>query len=281
MSRERVSPNDLRPSPIAGTWYPGTPEALAAMIDGFLANVPAQEVPGRLLGLVAPHAGYIYSGQTAAYAYRLLQGQPRSRVVVLSPCHDLYPGRFLVSARHYVTPLGVVPIDEAAVEQLAAYIPITRLERDREHSLEIQLPFLQRVLGDFTLVPVMLQNQSWPDCQELAEALDRVLGAERPLLVASSDLCHAHNYEQVRSTDAATLTALERGEAQGFWKAAGALHGACGFGAVATVLLTAHRWGAEAVQILHRTNSGDVTGERDGYVVGYAAAAIRGPAPAA
>jgi AmmeMemoRadiSam system protein B len=277
MSRQSTSRANLRPSPIAGTWYPGTPEALAAMIDGFLANVPPQTVPGQLLGLVAPHAGYLYSGQVAAYAYRLLQGLSYPRVVVLSPCHDFYAGRFLVSARHYMTPLGVVHVDNETVEKLAAHLPITRLEHDREHSLEIQLPFLQRTLGDFLLVPVMLQNQSWQDCQDLAEALDRVLGAERPLLVASTDLCHAHNYEQVRSTDAATLAAMEQGEAQHFWKTAGALQGACGFGAVTTVLLTAQRWGAEQVQILHRTNSGDVTGERGGYVVGYAAAAIVGP----
>jgi AmmeMemoRadiSam system protein B len=276
MLRENSARADVRSSPIAGTWYPGTAAALEATVDDFLANVPPQELPGQLLGLVAPHAGYPYSGQVAAYAYRLIQGQSRDRVVVISPCHSLYAGRFLVSARHYATPLGVVPIDQEIIEQLGEHIPITRLERDREHSLEIQLPFLQRTLGDFLLVPVMLQNQSWQDCQELAVALDRVLGEERPLLVASTDLCHAHDYAQVRSTDAATLAALESGDAQGFWKTAGALYGACGFGAVTTVLLTAQRWGAERVQILHHTNSGDVTGERSGYVVGYAAAAIIG-----
>jgi len=276
MLRRNSARADVRPSPIAGTWYPGTADALGAAIDDFLSNVPSQELSGQLLGLVAPHAGYIYSGQVAAYAYRLIQGQSRDRVVVLSPCHDLYSGRFLVSARDYATPLGVVPIDQETIEKLGEHIPITRLANDREHSLEIQLPFLQRTLGDFSLVPVMLQNQSWQDCQDLAEALDHVLGEERPLLVASTDLCHAHDYAQVRSTDADTLAALDSGDAQHFWKTAGARHGACGFGAVTTVLLTAQRWGAEQVHILHHTNSGDVTGQRSGYVVGYAAAAIVG-----
>lgn len=274
MSRNSASRDELRPSPIAGTWYPGTEESLAAMIDGFLANVPAQKAGGKLLGLVAPHAGYVYSGQVAAYAYRLLQGQRYPRVVVLSPCHAPYPGRFLVTSRHYVTPLGVVRVDHDTVDRLGERLPITRLEYDDEHSLEIQLPFLQRTLGEFLLLPVMLRNQSWQDCQELAAALGEVLGEDRPLLVASSDLCHAYSYEQVRSTDAATLAALERGAAEEFWKTAWQLQGACGVGAVTTVLLLAHRWGAARVAVLQRTNSGDVTGERHGYVVGYAAAAI-------
>ena len=280
MFKKGASNDEIRPSPIAGTWYPGTPDGLAAVIDGFLANVPPQDVPGRPLGLVAPHAGYVYSGQVAAYAYRLVQGQQYRRVVVLSPCHAPYPGRFLVTSRHYATPLGVVPVDHAAVDLLAERLPITRLQYDEEHSLEIQLPFLQRVLGEFELVPVMLRNQTWQDCQDLAEALDQVLGQERPLLVASTDLCHAHNYDEVRSTDAATLAALERGEAEEFWKTAWQLQGACGLGAVTTVLLLARRWGAERVQLLHHTNSGDVTGERGGYVVGYAAAAVVGPGTA-
>ena len=278
MAYQGPAHDNLRPSPIAGTWYPGTSADLAATIDAFLEAVPAPELAGQLLGLVAPHAGYVYSGQVAAHAYRLLQGRSYPRVVVLSPCHDLYPGRFLVSAQDYATPLGVVRVDHETVGQLARHIPITHLDGDREHSLEIQLPFLQRTLGDFLLVPVMLQYQSWPDCQALAQALDLVLGPERPLLVASTDLCHAHNYDEVRATDAATLAALESGDAEAFWKTAAQQHGACGFGAVTTVLLLAQRWGAARVQILHRTNSGDVTGERRGYVVGYAAAAIVGPA---
>jgi AmmeMemoRadiSam system protein B len=176
--------------------------------------------------------------------------------------------------RYYETPLGLVEVDETIVERLSEHIPITRLRTDSEHSLEIQLPFLQQVLGDFLLVPVMLPHQSWEDCESLAEALDRVLGDERPLLVASTDLCHAYSYEQVRQSDAAVLTALEKLDPKDFWQTAWRLHGACGYGAVTTVISTAQKWGAERVALLHSTNSGDVTGDRSGYVVGYAAAAI-------
>ncbi|MGB9723032.1 MAG: AmmeMemoRadiSam system protein B [Chloroflexia bacterium] len=277
MFRRGVSQSDIRPSPIAGTWYPGTREDLEAMVDRFLARVPEPQIEGHVVGLVAPHAGYPYSGQVAAYAYRLLQGRREERVVVLSPCHAPYPGRFAVTAmRYYATPLGLVEVDRETVDRLAEYVPLTRLDYDEEHSLEIQLPFLQRTLGDFLLVPVMLCDQTWEDCQELAEALDRVLGGERPLLVASTDLCHAYSYEQVRASDAATLAALERGEAREFWETAMRLHGACGYGPVTAALLVARRWGAERVVVLHATNSGDVTGQRMGYVVGYAAAALLG-----
>ncbi len=278
MFRKSSLEGEVRPSPIAGTWYPGSAEALAAMVDRFLANVPAQEVSGRLAGLMAPHAGYVYSGQVAAYAYKLLQGQHFPRVVVLSPSHRSYPGRFLTSARrYYETPLGKVEVDRATLDALAGHLPVTRLDYDEEHSLEIQLPFLQRTLGEFLLVPLMLHDQTWEDCQELAAALDQVLRAEQPLLVASTDLCHEYSYEQVRATDAATLAALQRGDPRVFWETAWQLHGACGLGPVTTVLLTARLWGATRVQLLQSTNSGDVTGQRSGYVVGYAAAAVLAP----
>jgi len=275
MSRAEIPPGEIRPSPIAGTWYPGDAPALARMVDDFLANVPAQEVAGRPLALIAPHAGYAYSGQVAAYAYSLLRGQKYERVVILSPCHALYPGRFLTTVkRYYGTPLGPVEVDRATLEGLAGHIPLRGLEYDEEHSLEIQLPFLQRTLGHFMLVPIMLRDQSWEDCQLLAEALDAVLGQERPLLVASSDLCHDYDYERVRATDAATLAALVQGEARAFWQEAWRRHGACGYGPITTALLVARRWGGKRVVLLHATNSGDVTGQRFGYVVGYAAAAV-------
>lgn len=277
MFRKSAAPDEVRPSPIAGSWYPGTEEALSDMVDRFLAQVPEQELTGDLMALIAPHAGYIYSGQVAAYAYKLLQSRRYERVVVLSPSHVASPGPILVTEmRYYATPLGLVEVDRTAVDRLAAEMPLTRLRRDQEHSLEIQLPFLQRVLGEFLLVPLMMGDQSWDTCQLLADVLDRVLGEERPLLVASSDLCHAYSYDQVRNSDAATLAALEQGDAHAFWRTAHRLQGACGYGPIATVLLTAQRWGAQRVQLLYAANSADVTGQYGTYVVGYAAAAVVG-----
>lgn len=279
MFQRSRSGGDVRPSAIAGTWYPGTEEELADTVDRFLANVPEPGVEGPVVGLIAPHAGFPYSGQVAAYAYKLLEGQRRPRVVVLSPSHRDAQGPLLVTAkRYYQTPLGLVEVDHDTVDQLVQRLPIRQLPHDQEHSIEIQLPFLQRVLDEFLLVPIMLRDQSWDDCQALAEALDGVLGGERPLLVASSDLCHAYNYEQVQETDDATLAALKEGEVRAFWQTARRLQGACGFGAITTALLASRRWGAERVTVLHHTNSGDVTGDRTGYVVGYAAAAMLGPA---
>lgn len=279
MGRTELPSSEIRPSPIAGTWYPGSAEALAAMVDGFLAKVPEPQVAGRPVALVAPHAGYVYSGQVAAYAYKLLEGRQIGRVVVLSPCHAMYPGRFLATAqKYYGTPLGPVEVDHPTLKRLTEHVPLKYLEYDDEHSLEIQLPFLQRTLGKFLLVPIMLRDQSWEDCQLLAQALDNVLGPEHPLLVASSDLCHGYDYQEVRATDAATLEALVQGDARHFWLTAWQGRGACGYGPIATVLLVAERWGGKQVVLLHATNSGDVTGQRFGYVVGYAAAAVMAPA---
>ncbi len=272
------SRREVRPSPIAGQWYPGTAEGLAATVDGFLANVPAQPLDGQVVGLVAPHAGYPFSGQVAAYAYKQVQGKQFGRVVVLSPSHVPYPGALLVTAHHYyATPLGNVEVDEAVVSRLAQRVRLTSVEFDEEHSLEIQLPFLQRAIGEFRLVPVMMRDQSWEDCQQMAAALDEVLGQERPLVVASSDLCHAYSYQRVLATDATTLAALERGDPLAFWQTAYRGEGACGFGPITTLLLLGQRWGASRIVVLQATNSGDVTGQKNGYVVGYAAAAVVAP----
>lgn len=271
----KSAPQEVRSSAIAGTWYPGTEQTLRHMLEAFLENVPERQLEGEVVGLVAPHAGYVYSGQVAAHAYKLILGQQHTHVVVLSPCHRPYSGRFLVTAaRYYSTPLGQVEVDPAILDRLGKHIPITKLAQDDEHSLEIQLPFLQQTLGSFQLVPIMLRDQTWEDCQALAEALDQELGAAHPLVVASSDLCHAHSYEHVKNTDAATLAALEGGDPKAFWQTSWRLQGACGFGAVTTALLITRRWGAKQVVVLERTNSGDVTGQRAGYVVGYAAAAM-------
>ncbi len=279
MFQKGESRREVRPSPIAGQWYPGTGEALAAMVDGFLANVPAQQLDGQVVGLLAPHAGYPFSGQVAAYAYKQVQGQHFDRVVVLGPSHIPYPGAFLVTDhRYYATPLGRIEVDEATIDRLAEHVRLAKIEFDEEHSLEIQLPFLQRAVGEFRLVPIMMRDQSWEDCQQLAAALDEVLGPERPLVVASSDLCHAYSYQQVRATDAATLAALERGDPLAFWQTAYRGEGACGFGPITTLLLLGQRWGANRVVVLQATNSGDVTGQKSGYVVGYAAAAVVAPA---
>jgi len=265
----------VRESPIAGSWYPGRRDELARTIEGFLAAVPPQPLLGELVALVAPHAGYMYSGQVAAHAYSLLQGKRYDVVAVVSPSHRPYSGRVLATAkRYYRTPLGLLEVNHHLLEELGKAVPLNYLERDEEHSLEIQLPFLQYLLGNFSLVPVMLQDQSYAIASSVGHALAKLLGDKKALLVASTDLSHFYNYDRATAMDQRALDSIARFDPEAFDRdiQSGRAE-ACGHGAVVAVLVAAKALGADKVTVLHYANSGDVTGDRY-RVVGYGAAAI-------
>ena len=158
---------NARPSPIAGTWYPGERVALEESIDGFLTDTPDIQLPGDLIGLIAPHAGHRYSGHVAAHAFRCVSALHPQVVVIVSPYHQLHAAELLTSGHEtYWTPLGEVPIDHNLVEGLRSELKDRELElvpviQDQEHALEIELPFLQRTLANpFALVPIMMREQS-------------------------------------------------------------------------------------------------------------------------
>jgi AmmeMemoRadiSam system protein B len=273
-----VAPNQVRRSAIAGSWYPGSASALADSIDSFLSAVDVDPVRGELKGLVSPHAGYAYSGGVAAYAYKQLEGKAYSTVVIVSPVHQPYGGRYLVTAdQYYQTPFGLVEVDADLVEELGRAVDLSFVQHDREHSLEIQLPFLQHVLGQFTLLPVMMGEQSLSSCRELSAALNSVLGEEEALLVASSDLAHLNDYNEVVAHDSVVQEFVNDFDPQGL---AGSLAKneaqACGGGPIVTVMLTARERGADKAEVLKYRNSGDVTGIKTPgqYTVGYLAAAM-------
>ena len=272
---ERINPRDIRRSVIAGTWYPGTKAELGRMLDGFLDNAKKEELGGELMGLIAPHAGYVYSGQVAAYAYKQLEGLDFPIVAIVSPVHRMFVGRYAVTAkRYYETPLGLVEVDGELVDALDEAVGLNRVERDDEHSLEIQLPFLQRVLGRFKLLPVMMGDQSLPACRALGEALAGVLRGKRALLVASTDLSHFHPYDTAVRLDRVVLDHIEKFDPEGL--ALDLERGrceACGGGPVIAVMLAAKALGANRARVLKYANSGDVTGDR-WQVVGYMAGAI-------
>ena len=173
----------LRPSPIAGTWYSANPKTLGAQIDDFLAQVEIPAITGRVIGLVSPHAGYRYSGRTAAYAYKTVQGKSFDIVVVVSPLHGYVPAAILTSAHSgYQTPLGEVLLEQSLLTEFSDLLTekyqlrLTRIADDDEHSLEIQLPFLQRVLeGDFKLLPLMLRSKDDDVLRALGLTLGQVL----------------------------------------------------------------------------------------------------------
>ncbi len=265
----------VRRSVIAGQWYPGTPGELQRMIEGFFANVPPDEPPGEVVGLISPHAGYIYSGQVAAYAYAQVRGAPFDVVAVISPVHRMYAGPYATTAADaYQTPLGDVLLDRSLVDAIDERVGLVRLPMDNEHSLEIQLPFLQVALGDFRLLPIMLGNQEWNACRRLAEALSDVLKDKNALLVASTDLSHFHRAAQAERLDRVVLDHINAFDPQGLARAlAQGRTEACGGGPVVTVMLAARALGANRARVLHYAHSGHVTGDYNN-VVGYVAGAI-------
>jgi AmmeMemoRadiSam system protein B len=273
----------VRHSIIAGSWYPGSSSSLARAVDDYLGRVDQPPVEGELLALVSPHAGYTYSGQTAAYAYHQLLGRKVDTVVLMGPSHRAWVGDYAVSSEDaYETPLGLVALDQDMIADLAARVSLQRLRRDAEHSLEIQLPFLQRMLGQFRLVPIMMSADDPAIARRLASALAEIIskrteGDGRVLLVASSDLHHIENYDEVLRRDQAVVDAIAAYDLETLTAVLMGPHSTvCGRMPILAALHAASALGADAVRVLHHTTSGDVTGDRrpGQYTVGYMAAAI-------
>lgn len=273
---------DLRPSPIAGTWYPGNPDILTQSVDSQLEASAVSSPPGHVIAVVAPHAGHRYSGQVAAHAFRCLAGTHPEVVAVVSPLHQPYPGRILTSAHEaYSTPLGPIPVDRDLVDRLGRELDrqggyrLQAIAHDQEHSLEIELPFLQRTIGSsFRLLPVMLRDQTKGVAQALGRSLAAVLRDSSALLVASSDLSHFYPDSIARRLDTELLARVEALSPERVLEAEDEGVGfACGRGAIAAVLWAAEELGADRAQVLAYANSGDVTGDTDS-VVGYGAVVI-------
>jgi MEMO1 family protein len=269
-----------RPSPIAGRWYPADPQQLASMVDKFLTNARPYKAEGEVVAVVAPHAGYIYSGAVAGSAFAPLRGMKPDVVVVVSPMHQPHSQPLLTSAHSaYCTPLGLVPIDReklAALDdclQAGGGLRLSPLVNDMEHSLEIELPFLQRVLPEgFRLVPIMVRHQTFQVAYNLGQALAEILQDCSAILVASTDLSHFFPQEIAISLDAEVIKRLEEFDPEALLVADEEGKGfACGHGALAAVLWAAKGLGADRIKVIHYATSADVTGDFD-QVVGYAGA---------
>jgi hypothetical protein len=273
---------DIRPSPIAGRWYPGDASQLADSVDGYINAALLPEIEGQVVGIIVPHAGHVYSGPVAGYAFRAVQGMRPELVVVVSPMHQPYSQPFLTCAHQaYQTPLGAIRVDQEAVSALNQDLEaelgfgLTPVRNDNEHSLEIELPFLQRVIAsEFRLLPVMVRDQTPSVVETFGRSLARVLSKRSVLLVASSDLSHFYDQLQAEQLDAEMLSRVEAFDPLGVLQAEEEGKGfACGRNAIAAVLWAAKELGADSVKILKHATSGDVTGDYSG-VVGYAAAII-------
>jgi hypothetical protein len=266
---------EIRRSVLAGSWYPGSARTLRADIEQYLRNVPAPTLADRdPVGLIAPHAGYIYSGQVAAYAYRQVIDHFYDAVVLIGPSHrSAFRGVSVYAQGGFETPLGVMPVDEELAADILAEggaIQLLPGVHASEHSLEIQLPFLQVALEGVPFVPLMMGDQDAATCGCLADAIVRAAAGRKILLVGSSDLSHFHPYDVAVQMDHTAIRHFEKMDAPGLLRdlSRGKCE-ACGGGPAAVVILASKTLGADHASLLKYANSGDVTGDHES-VVGYA-----------
>jgi AmmeMemoRadiSam system protein B len=281
-SKAMKTVSEIRPSPIAGQWYPADPRRLATQVDRYIDAARLPAIDGEVVAVMAPHAGHRYSGPVAGYAFAALRGLSPELVCVVSPMHYPYLEPLLSTAHAaYATPLGPISVDQAALHALDERLKeelgfgVTRVANDPEHSLEIELPFLQRVLpAPFRLLPIMVRDQSLAVAHALGRAIANVLSGYSAVLVASTDLSHFYPQPLADALDAEVLHQVEAFDPAGILRVEEEGKGfACGHGALAAVLWAAKGLGANHVQLLYHATSGDVTGDFQ-QVVGYGAAVV-------
>lgn len=268
-------------------WYPSDPSVLSKTVDGYLAKAEKKSFPGEIVAIIVPHAGYSYCGQVAAYAYKQVQGMKFDTIVLLGPSHSYgFPGASVYESGVFRNPLGDVEVDSEIAKQLISgdgaikFIPQVH---DPEHSLENQIPFLQRTLSGFKIVPILMGDSGLEACNMLSKALINVLKGKNVLLVASTDMSHFPSYDDAVSADKFTISALEsmdpglaRERLDSYMNKGvqGLDCMLCGEGAVFVVMAVAKELGATSMRTLKYANSGDVSiGSKD-RVVGYMAAVL-------
>jgi AmmeMemoRadiSam system protein B len=273
-------PPRVRPAAVAGSWYPATAGALTSEVDRLLADATRTSAPvtGDLVALIAPHAGLKYSGPVAACAYQLLRERAFDLAVLVGPSHFVgFEGVAVYQSGAFETPLGIVPVDEDAAAALMRSTSIVR-EHDaahaREHSLEMQLPFLQRLHPGIPILPLVMGYQTAATAGALAGGLAVTLLGRRAVLIASSDLSHYHPASVAARLDQVVIDLVSRFDADGLQTALDANDGhACGGGPIVAVMRAARQLGATAARTVQYADSGDVSGDKTA-VVGYMAAAI-------
>ena len=272
----------IRPAAVAGTWYPGSAGALTREVDDYLKA--ASDGPrGTLTAIVAPHAGMMFSGPVAAYSYKATARQQFDVAVLVGPSHFVaFEGAALWPDGGFDSPLGVAPIDEAVARALMES-PIVKAmpsAHQREHSLEMQLPFVRRLHPHLPIVPVLMGFQHRATIDALADALARACEGRRALLVASTDLSHYFDAKTAASLDGRVSDRVAAFDPDGlldlfeqYPEHERGRYVACGGGAAIAVMKAARRLGASHGRVLKYAHSGEVSGDYDG-VVGYLAAAF-------
>jgi AmmeMemoRadiSam system protein B len=259
---------------VAGSFYPSNPVQLKKEIDGYLDAVPERKLKGDIAGVVCPHAGYMYSGQVAAYSYKQLIGSGIEIAIVMAPSHrGGFSGASVINSGIYETPLGELEIDDEIGNALLKedYFSFIKEAHSAEHSLEVQVPFLQTVLEDFRIVPIVIGSYDINTSRRLADGLYNCTKniKKKVGVVISTDLSHYHSYEQAKKIDGAFIKALETADEELIDNVIAMNQAeACGHG-----IFLCKKYGAGRIEILHYANSGDSSGSK-GEVVGYVSAAI-------
>ncbi len=273
---------------VAGSFYEGSQNALSAQVQNFINRAALKQTDGELIGLIAPHAGYIYSGHVAGHAYRQLEGKSFDTVILVGLSHRYrIHGAAIYAHGAFGTPLGDIEIDEelaAAIMKLNSNVIDLPAAHANEHSLEVQLPFLQQSLSHFRIVPILLQDDSPENVIPLSQAIAQAVGDRAVLLVGSTDLCHYPVYEDAVKSDRVVIEAITRFDTDDLRREMEAymhthrvreLHCMmCSTGAVYATMEAAKLLGGNRIEVLKAANSGDVPMGRRDQVVGYMAAAL-------
>jgi AmmeMemoRadiSam system protein B/AmmeMemoRadiSam system protein A len=274
---------NIRKAVVAGAFYPDNPSDLTKMLAEFFSGAKKEIFAGRPIALIAPHAGYIYSGRTAARAYKQLLGENYETVIVIAPSHTVFfQGASVFDGGAYATPLGEIPIDRELSKRIASINSAVYLSNKGhtggavrgEHSLEVQLPFLQQVLGNFKLVAIIMGEQEESLCRILGEILVTALTKKNCLIVASTDLSHFYSEQDARRLDKNIQSAIEEYSPEKLLNVLSSGHGeACGGGPVAAALFASKRLGGDEILVTGYTTSGETTGDFS-EVVGYLSAIV-------
>ncbi|MCK9559385.1 MAG: AmmeMemoRadiSam system protein B, partial [Candidatus Marinimicrobia bacterium] len=274
-----------RPASNAGAFYPAKPAEITAQITAYLKQAGAQTLPHQPFGIIVPHAGYVYSGPVAAYAYREIKGHKYDAIVILAPCHvEYFPFAAIYPGDAYLTPLGKVTVDKKLAAEFATADGLAkfsdnghvgrRFER-AEHSLEVQLPFLQTVLPNTPIVPIVVGTHDWAVLNSLGKRLGELLTKKDILIVVSSDFSHYHSYADCQKIDQRAVERIKELNARSFYDGlVNKAYEACGGGPITTLLIAAQQIQNPQIEILNVANSGDVPYGDKSAVVGYVAAAL-------
>jgi MEMO1 family protein len=272
----------LRRAAVAGSWYPADPDALAREVDRYLAAVTGSP-SGNPVAIIAPHAGLIYSGPVAAHSYSLLRGRDIDLAILVGPSHYVgFDGVAIYERGAFETPFGPIPIAEDCASDFVKASPVVKahpVAHSREHSLEMQLPFLKRVLPNASIVPLLMGYQDRKTAYELGDAIRSAARGRHAVIVASTDLSHYQNATVASELDGKVIQQVSRFDAGGLMSLLenNPQH-ACGGGPTVSVMRAAKALGATDARVLSYADSGDISGDKSA-VVGYLAAAFGTFAP--